>query len=80
MDRKLTPQQELNAAKARLRAHASGLDLAVQVNRRLALSLLKPRTRPSRFVGAASSVVALLLGATKLIGTRGRRRLRRKRG
>ena len=34
MDRKLTPQQELAAAKARARAQASRLDLVVQAGQR----------------------------------------------
>lgn len=77
MDRKLTPQQELAAAKARVRARAGGLDLAIQVNKRLALSLLRTRTSPSRVVGVASTTIAVLLGLSRLIGARGHTRRQR---
>lgn len=73
MDRKLTPQQELAAAKARARAHASRLDLAVHANWRLTTSLLTGRVTPST-VGAA---LALMAGGARLFRARGRARRRR---
>lgn len=68
MDRKLTPQQELSAAKARVRAHASGLDLSIAVNRRLAGSLFRARNGPRSVIGALSSVVLPLVGLVGLLG------------
>ena len=70
MDRQLTPQQELSAAKASVRAHASGLDLALEVNRRLAASLFRTRLGPRRVLRAVSTSVVPLIGLVGLIGVR----------
>lgn len=71
MDSELTPQQELAAAKARLRAMAGRVDASVATGRRLGTLLLLARRTPLLKYGAIAAVLLGYLGAGQLKGARG---------
>lgn len=70
MDRKVTPEQELAHAKARLRAHAQRLDVSLRATRQVGTLLLGWR-RPTLRYALAGAVLLLFPKLKRVVGERG---------